>query len=188
SHVSSSAGNGSGLLYCLRIRTSLFIAQTTTPTARNVSNMRQRTEGRVFSRRPSITLGLRSEMPASSEDTLLQIDSLSVSFRLARGDMPVVRNLSLSIQRGEIAGLLGESGCGKTTTALAILGLQPSDAIVHGRVRFQNNELAGASEQKLDAVRGAQISLVLQEPLLSLNPVLRVIDQVEQVLKAHHLP
>lgn len=122
-------------------------------------------------------------LPAAQ--SLLQIDSLTVSFRIEGGHTPAVRNLSLSIQRGEIVGLLGESGCGKTTTALAILGLQARDAFVRGSVRFQNKELAGAAEETLDEIRGAQISLILQEPSLSLNPVLRVVDQVEEVLRAH---
>src|SRR5271166_3204092 len=124
-------------------------------------------------------------MPPASQGPLLQTDRLAVSFRLDRGDMPVLRNINFSIQRGEIVGLLGESGCGKTTTALSILGLQPSDAIVRGSVRFQGRELVGAPEQVLNEVRGARISLVWQEPSLSLNPVLRVVDQVEHVLRAH---
>ncbi len=124
-------------------------------------------------------------MPLPSGDALLRIDRLTVSFPTKFGMTPVVRNLSLSIQRGEIVGLLGESGCGKTTTALAILGLQTGDAVVHGSVRFRETELVGAAEETLHELRGARISLIFQEPSLSLNPVLRVIDQVEQVLKAH---
>ncbi len=124
-------------------------------------------------------------MSPASQDPLLQTDRLTVSFRLDRGDMSVLRNINFSIQRGEIVGLLGESGCGKTTAALSILGLQPSDAIVRGSVRFLGRELVGAPEQVLNEVRGAKISLVWQEPSLSLNPVLRVVDQVEQVLRAH---
>jgi len=124
-------------------------------------------------------------MPSLSQEALLRIDRLAVSFQLERGELNVVRNLSLSIQRGEIVGLLGESGCGKTTTALAILGLLAANAVVKGSVRFHQTELRGAAGRTLDKIRGGGISLVFQEPSLSLNPVLRVVNQVEQVLKAH---
>jgi peptide/nickel transport system ATP-binding protein len=97
----------------------------------------------------------------------------------------VVRQLNLTIHRGEVVGLLGESGCGKTTATLAMLGLLPPGAVVDGSVRFRGLELAGASEKTLQETRGAQISFILQEPSLSLNPVIRVIDQVAQVVRVH---
>ena len=116
---------------------------------------------------------------------MLQIHGLNVAYRLKSGDLPVVRDLNLCIQPGEIVGVLGESGCGKSTTALAILGLLPDNGLVKGSIRFEQTELIGASSQTLDKIRGARISLILQEPSLSLNPVLRVVDQVAQVLQAH---
>jgi len=99
--------------------------------------------------------------------------------------VPVLRGVSLEIRPGEVVGLLGESGCGKTTAALAILGLLPTGATVQGTARFRGVELVGQSEDKLRRIRGSQISLILQEPALSLNPVIRVVDQVAEVARAH---
>ena len=124
-------------------------------------------------------------MRMTGPEALLQITGLHVAFRLENGERNVLRDLSLSIQRGEIVGLSGDSGSGKTTAALAILGLLPSNATVRGSVQFQGCELIGAPERVLNQIRGARIAVVFQEPLLSLNPVLRAIDQVEQVLRAH---
>ncbi len=81
--------------------------------------------------------------------------------------------------------MLGESGCGKTTAVLAMLGLMPATATVEGSVRLRGSELIGAPEERLKRIRGAQISFIPQEPLLSLNPVIRAIDQVVRVIRAH---
>ena len=113
---------------------------------------------------------------------MLSVDGLSVSYRAGE---PVARQLSFDIGAGEVVGLLGESGCGKTTTALAILNLLPAGAHLEGSVRFRGIELVSATEGVLRKIRGAQISFIPQEPLLSLNPVIRVIDQVGEVVRAH---
>lgn len=83
-------------------------------------------------------------------------------------------------------GLLGESGCGKSTTAISMLGLLPSSAyIAGGSIQFRGRELLGLKERELESIRGSQISLVLQESGIALNPVLRVGDQVAEVMRAH---
>ena len=124
-------------------------------------------------------------MRESSPGVLLHIQNLSAAYAAESGLLRVVRDWSMSLARGEVAGILGESGSGKTTSALAILGLLPRGAAVNGSVCFQGVELIGATESTLQKIRGAQISLIQQEPLLSLNPVIRVIDQVAEVLRAH---
>jgi len=113
------------------------------------------------------------------------VDDLSVTYRAGETYLPVARNLSFAIHPGEVVGLLGESGSGKTTTALALLRLLPKSAALKGRARFRGVELMEASEATLQKIRGAQISFVPQEPLLSLNPVIRVIHQVSAVVRAH---
>jgi len=121
----------------------------------------------------------------SESEILLRVDDLGVTYRAGKSDLPVARNLSFEIYPGEVVGLLGESGSGKTTTALGLLKLLPMSAALKGHARFRGVELMEASEATLQRIRGAQISFVPQEPLLSLNPVIRVIDQVSAVVRAH---
>lgn len=115
----------------------------------------------------------------------MRVEGLRASYRVGERCVPILDGLSFCIAPGETVGLLGESGSGKTTTALAILGLLPGASGVAGSVRFRERELIGASEHELREVRGAQVSLVPQEPALSLNPVMRVRDQVAAVVAAH---
>jgi peptide/nickel transport system ATP-binding protein len=121
----------------------------------------------------------------SESEILLRVDDLAVTYRAGKSHLPVARNLSFEIHAGEAVGLLGESGSGKTTTALALLSLLPTSAVSKGSARFRGVELMEASEATLQKIRGARISFVPQEPLLSLNPVIRAIDQVSAVLRAH---
>ncbi|MBI4874944.1 MAG: ABC transporter ATP-binding protein [Acidobacteria bacterium] len=120
-------------------------------------------------------------------ESLLQVKRLTVDLALdRRGRFPVVSDASFDVRPGEIAGLFGESGCGKTTLALALLGLLPPDRyFVRGSIRLRGRELAGLGESQLEQVRGAEVSLILQEPVLALNPVMRVRDQVAEVIRAH---
>jgi peptide/nickel transport system ATP-binding protein len=124
-------------------------------------------------------------MSESTPDATLRVERLNAAYPAKSGHLRVVQDWSISLARGEVVGILGESGSGKTTTALAILGLLPPGAVVTGSIRFQGVELIGATESRLQKIRGAQISLIQQEPQLSLNPVLRVVDQVAEVLRAH---
>jgi ABC-type glutathione transport system ATPase component len=94
--------------------------------------------------------------------------------------------VSFQVDAGSIVGLFGESGCGKTTLALALLNLLPAPRYrVRGSVKLRDFEVLSASERQLERIRGAEISLVFQDPLLALNPVLRVRDQVAEVMRAH---
>jgi peptide/nickel transport system ATP-binding protein len=95
--------------------------------------------------------------------------------------LPILSDISFQIRPGEIVGLLGESGCGKTTLALALLGLLPPDRFrTSGSVWLHDRDLLSLPERRLEPIRGAQISLVFQDPLLALNPVLRVRTQLAE--------
>ncbi|MBW8873937.1 MAG: ABC transporter ATP-binding protein [Acidobacteria bacterium] len=117
----------------------------------------------------------------------LEVRDLAVCYRGARGEwVPAVAEIGFAIGAGEALGLLGESGCGKTTTALAIPGLLPANGrVVRGSVRLAGRELVGLAERELEGVRGAGIGFVAQEPALALNPVMRVGEQVAEVLRVH---
>jgi len=109
---------------------------------------------------------------------LLEVRNLNVSF----GDVPAVRDCSFTIGPGEILGLVGESGSGKSTIALALLRLiQPQG----GQILFQGRDLLTLSEDEMRVVRGAGISMVFQEPMSALNPVMKVGDQIAEALVAH---
>ncbi len=118
---------------------------------------------------------------------LLQARDLIIAYRA--GDLtytPAVLGVSLDIHVGEAVGLLGESGCGKTTTALSLLRLLPRSArIVRGRVLYRGKDLLQLPERDLDQVRGAEISFIFQEPSIALNPVMCVGDQVAEVIRVH---
>jgi peptide/nickel transport system ATP-binding protein len=116
---------------------------------------------------------------------LLEVEDLSVRFDTDDGTVHAVDRMSLTLEPRQVLGIVGESGCGKSVTALSILGLLPKTATVTGSVRFEGNELLGASGSSLRKIRGRQISFVFQEPMTSLNPVLRIGHQVEEVVREH---
>ena len=118
---------------------------------------------------------------------LLEVRELAVHYHSGHGAPALaVDELSLDVADGEVVGLLGESGCGKTTLLLAILGLLPESAhVVSGSIRFRGRELLRLSEAELRELRGSAISIIFQEPGLALNPVRRVGAQVAEVVHAH---
>jgi oligopeptide/dipeptide ABC transporter ATP-binding protein len=116
---------------------------------------------------------------------LLELQGLSVSFRTSRGQVEVVSGLSFGIPRGSFFGLAGESGCGKSLTALAIMGLLPEGARASGRVLFEGTDLLSLPPAEMRCLRGKELAMVFQEPMTSLNPVLRVGYQVMEALLAH---
>jgi oligopeptide/dipeptide ABC transporter ATP-binding protein len=120
-------------------------------------------------------------------DALLEVEGLSVEFATAQGWARVVDDVSFTIGRGETLGLLGESGCGKSVTSLAVMGLLPprSSRVATGSVRLNGRELIGLSEAELSAVRGENVSMVFQEPMTSLDPAFRVGEQIGSVLRRH---
>jgi len=122
---------------------------------------------------------------AVHRDPLLRIEQLHVSFTERQGTVLAVRGVSLEIGVGDSLGVVGESGCGKTVTALAILGLLSLNAKVSGGVWLGELNLATAPEKAMRKVRGHQIGMVFQDPLASLNPVMTVGAQIDEVLAAH---
>ncbi len=120
---------------------------------------------------------------------LLSIDHLSVTFRAPGGEVAAVRDLSLALEKGETLALVGESGSGKSVTALSILQLLPYPAAHHGKessIRFEGQELVGASEGDLRRIRGNRIAMVFQEPMTSLNPLHTIEKQVTETLHLHN--
>jgi peptide/nickel transport system ATP-binding protein len=117
---------------------------------------------------------------------LLEIQGLNTYFFTRAGVIKAVENLSLRLQKGRVLGLVGESGCGKTVTALSILNLVPYPGkIVSGRILFEGRDLLALSTEELRAIRGARISMIFQEPMTALNPVFTVGNQIAEVLTAH---
>jgi microcin C transport system ATP-binding protein len=120
-------------------------------------------------------------------EPLLRVRDLSVSFDTPGGEVRAVRGVSFDIDRGETLALVGESGCGKSVTALSILQLLPYPLARHpgGSIRFREQELVGARERVLRSVRGNRIAMVFQEPMTSLNPLHVIEKQVNEVLFVH---
>jgi peptide/nickel transport system ATP-binding protein len=117
---------------------------------------------------------------------LLQVIDLEVSYRQHAGWQPVLRKINFTIHRGEAFGLVGESGCGKSTAALQLLGYRhPASRIDGGQVLFQGRDLLRLERPALDRLRGDRISFVPQNPTTALNPGIRVGDQVAEILLAH---
>ena len=118
-------------------------------------------------------------------EPLLEVRDLSVRFDTDDGTVHAVDRMSLELEPRQVLGIVGESGCGKSVTALSILGLLPKTATVTGSARFEGAEMLGASRSRLRKVRGREISFVFQEPMTSLNPVLKIGNQIEEVLREH---
>lgn len=117
---------------------------------------------------------------------LLEINNLNVNFNLPNNTVRAVRNLSLSLKKGETLGLVGESGCGKTITAYSILNLIKSPGkIESGEIFYKNNDLTSLTEKQLQKIRGNEISMIFQEPMTSLNPVFKIGYQISETIRLH---
>ena len=116
---------------------------------------------------------------------LLQAEHLRVSLRTHRGSATAVRDVSFALERGDTLGLIGESGCGKSMTALALMGLQPDNATVQGSLRLDGQELLGLPDRDWRRLRGNRIAMIFQEPMTALNPVHRVGAQIAEPLMLH---
>jgi peptide/nickel transport system ATP-binding protein len=119
-------------------------------------------------------------------ETLLDLRGLSVSFTTDDGTVHAVDGIDLSLARGRTLGLVGESGCGKSVTSLAIMGLlPPENARVKGEVRFEGNDLLKVDARTLRDLRGARLAMIFQEPMTSLNPAYTIGDQIIEAIQRH---
>jgi peptide/nickel transport system ATP-binding protein/oligopeptide transport system ATP-binding protein len=126
-------------------------------------------------------------VPPQSQQPLLEVRDLNIAFETSRGDVRPVRDVSFSIFPGQTVALVGESGCGKSVTAMSVLRLIPSPPgkVLGGRVMFQGRDLLTLSEREMRSVRGGQIAMIFQEPMTSLNPVYTVGDQIVEAVTLH---
>ena len=116
---------------------------------------------------------------------LLEVTDLRVTLQTARGPADALRGVSFTLARGQTLGLIGESGCGKSITALALMGLLPDGACIHGRMRFDGHDLATMPEPAYCQLRGNRIGMVFQEPMTALNPLHTVGRQIAESLRLH---
>ncbi len=116
---------------------------------------------------------------------LLEVRNLTVEFGTGQGAVRAVRDISFEVSSGKVLGLVGESGSGKSVTSLAILRLLAPQALVRGSIRFRGEDLLALPETGMQHIRGAQISMIFQEPMTALNPVMRVGDQIAEAVMAH---
>jgi peptide/nickel transport system ATP-binding protein len=131
--------------------------------------------------------GATAARSENSADVLLSVENLSVNFVTARGTVRAVEGLGYEVRRGEMAALVGESGCGKSVSALAMMRLlaQPAGRIIAGRILFEGRDLLQLSERAMREIRGRDIAMIFQEPMSSLNPVLSVGLQIAEPLTVH---
>jgi oligopeptide/dipeptide ABC transporter ATP-binding protein len=119
-------------------------------------------------------------------EPLLSVEDLQVRFWTARGTIHAVNGVSFDIAPGETLGIVGESGCGKSVTSLAVLGLLPrAGRVVGGKAVFEGRDLVGLSDAELRRIRGKEIAMIFQDPMTSLNPVLTIGRQIREALETH---
>jgi peptide/nickel transport system ATP-binding protein len=125
-------------------------------------------------------------MTETPEPPLLEIENLCLSYFTRAGEIPAVKDFSLTLRAGESVGLVGESGCGKSTVAMGIMRYMGSNGgIVGGTIKFRGRDMATLSEDEIRRLRGAQIAMIYQEPMAALNPSLTIGQQLMEVPLAH---
>jgi peptide/nickel transport system ATP-binding protein/oligopeptide transport system ATP-binding protein len=126
-------------------------------------------------------------MNDNKENTILEVKNLQVRFFTDEGVLPAIDNLSFSISRGETLGIVGESGCGKSMTALSIMKLISNPGkITDGKILYKGNDLIKLNDKEIRKIRGNNISMIFQEPMTSLNPVLTIGNQIIEAIITHN--
>jgi peptide/nickel transport system ATP-binding protein len=136
---------------------------------------------------PDHQTGLRDKVAGATAQPVLEVTALKTYFFTRSGAVKAVDDVSFALKRGETLAIVGESGCGKSVTALSLMRLipEPPGRIVGGSIRLDNVELLALDEDEIRAVRGRDISMIFQEPMTSLNPVMTIGRQIGEVLKLH---
>ena len=124
---------------------------------------------------------------ADTRDAVLRVENLCVDFSMKGRQVRILSDISFSLHRGETLGIIGESGCGKSMTALALLRMVPSPPgrITGGRVLLNGEDLVQVSEKRIRGIRGGEISMIFQEPMTSLNPVYTIGNQIAETIRRH---
>lgn len=117
--------------------------------------------------------------------SLLEVEELSVAFASRSGQVPILHDISFSIERGQSLGIVGESGCGKSLTALSVMGLLPDNAITSGKVTLEGQNLLQLDDRTMSAIRGTRMAMIFQEPMTALNPVKTIGYQIAEGLRWH---
>ncbi|MGZ5117604.1 MAG: ATP-binding cassette domain-containing protein, partial [Burkholderiales bacterium] len=134
-----------------------------------------------------LTASIAQRDAPSSSPWLLEVEDLHVHFVTTRGVVRAVEGISYKVKTGETVALVGESGCGKSVSSLAIMRLlaKPAGRIVSGRILFEGRDLLELSEEQMREIRGRDIAMIFQEPMTSLNPVLTIGFQIMEPLLIH---
>ncbi len=124
---------------------------------------------------------------SDSADNILEVDKLITSFETERGLLRAVDQVSFTVPKGKTVGIVGESGCGKSVTAMSIVRLlpQPAGKILGGQILFKGHDIVHATDKEMQNIRGAEIGVIFQEPMTALNPVHRIGRQVSEVFRLH---
>ena len=142
----------------------------------------------ALSRPLPATLIDRASVPEKRTDGILSLDALETQFHVGNRVYKAVNKVSLSVRPGECLGVIGESGSGKSVTALSVMGLvaSPPGVITGGAVRYKGEDLVGAAYEKLRSLRGDRVAYIFQDPLATLHPLYRVGDQLAEAIRCHH--
>ena len=119
--------------------------------------------------------------------TVLQVKDLQTTFFTDSGEIPAVDHIDFHLNEGEILGIVGESGCGKSVTSLSIMGLvpKPPGKVVGGKILFEDKDLLTMNEKQMRRIRGNDIAMIFQEPMTSLNPLFTIGNQMTEAMRIH---